>query len=267
MNIKTITPKPRHIPFILLGVIALILSVGLVLTLLQTEAPASSGNIYLENASVSAKKDEPVKFVIRIDPGANVDTVTATAEYDTDKLKYSKTEYTDSPFSSQIPASDDDGKVTVQAAKLGGETVNKDAFVATVIFTAQESGSQQVTLVDGNAAHAGIATNPSVMGKTIERSTSSTGGSSSTDNDTEAASDDTSTPLEAATDTLSSPVASLLESIGVSPDTAKRASTWVVGLLICGIIAAVVAIIIIARKKKQQKKQPKEEPQQGVDHE
>lgn len=259
---KKFIPKPRYIPFIVLGVIAIVLSVGLVLTLLQTTAPASSGNIYLEDPAVSAKKDDTVKFVVRIDPGARVDTVTATVQYDKDRLKYEKTEYTDSPFGSQIPATATDDKVTVQAAKLGGETVDGDAFIAMLLFTANESGTQTLELVDGNAAHAGIATNPTVMGKTIAHNGASTsGGSSATDNDD--ASDGSTSPLEAATDTLTAPITSLLETVGVSSDTAQRASLWIVGLLLCAIIAVAIVISIIVYKKKQLRKKPKT-PEQGA---
>jgi hypothetical protein len=264
MNIQTITPKPRHIPFILLAIIALILSVGLVLTLLQTKAPASSGNIYLENASVSADKGDTVKFAVRIAPGAKIDTVTATAEYDEDRLEYAKTEYTDSPFGSQIPATESGDKITIQSAKLGGETVNSDAYVATIIFTAQESGSQKLALVDGNAAHAGVATNPSVMGKTIERSASLAPGSTAVDTANDASADSTA-PLEAVTDTLASPISSILESTGMAPDTAKRASLWIVGMLVCGIIAAVIAIIIVHKKRQAAKLAKTQPPQQGAE--
>lgn len=249
MNTKALLPKRHHIPFLVLGVIALAFSIGLVLTLLQHNAPAISGNIYLQQPTISANKNEPVAFTVRITPGAQIDTVTATAKYDTARLRYEKTEYTDSPFSSQIPATKTTDTVTVQSAKLGGDTVSTDAYIATLRFTALQSGAQTLSLVDGNAAHAGQATYPAVMGKVIERDVAAQNSATHNSASSQSAAQNTPHP-QTVVGAIASPVTSLLKMVGVSKDTAQRTSPWIVGILLCVIIAVVVMFI---RKKKQPK--------------
>lgn len=249
MNTKELLPKPHHIPFLVLGVIALACSIGLVLTLLQHTAPAISGNIYVKQPTILANKNEPVVFMVRITPGAQIDTVTTTAKYDTSRLRYEKTEYTDSPFSSQIPATKNADTITIQSAKLGGDTVSTDAYIATILFTALQPGAQTISLIDGNAARAGQATNPAVMGQVIERKTatqnSTTPGNASGQSPTENASQPQKVVVA-----IASPVTSLLQMVGVSKTTAQRTLPWIIGLLLCAIIAVVVMFI---RKKKQTK--------------
>lgn len=253
-NRRLIPPvAPHHIPLIVVALAAVVLSVGLVLTLMQQKAPASSGNIYLAQASVAAEKDAEVRFDVRITPGAHIDTVTATAKYDPSKLTFTSASYTDSPFGSQIPAVNQDGRVTVQAAKLGGQTVESDAFVATLVFTALTAGTQTVELTDGNAARAGTATNPTVSGKTVTRPASQSTGSASGQSGTDGqeAADDTQD--DSIIGAASQPVAALLSAVGVSPQTAQRAAPWVGGLLLCIIVVAVVVTMRTVRRKKGNK--------------
>lgn len=250
MKIRNLIPKRQHIPYITIGLAALILSVGLVLTFLQTDAPASTGNAYLEKPTISAKKDETVKYAVRITPGTHIDTVTATVKYDKQRLSFQKAEYTNSPFSSQIPATTADNTITVQSAKLGGETISTDALIAVLVFKAEQSGSQTVTLVDANAARAGIATNPTVMGKIIDRPSATSGASAQGSASADTVSDSNASPLAKVVSPVTEPIASLLQAAGVSPGTAKRAAIWVVGLLFCAILAAIVVVGRIIYKKK-----------------
>ncbi len=256
MNKHPRTPRfaPHHIPLFVIGLAAVLLSVGLVLTLMQKQAPASSGNIYLTQASVAADKDKEVRFDVRIAPGAHIDTVTATATYDTAKLAFKSAVYTDSPFSSQIPAVDQDSRVTVQAAKLGGQTVDNDAFVATLVFTALASGTQAIELTDGNAAKAGVATNPTVSGKTVVRPATQPAGSASqaaAEGDAADSKDSDNSIIAAA----SQPVVSLLTAVGVPPQTAERIAPWIGGLLLCAILVAGFIAIRTIRSRKYNNKQ------------
>ncbi len=247
------TLAPHHIPLFVILLAAVCLSIGLVLTLMQKDAPASSGNIYLSKASVAAQKDQEARFDVRITPGAHIDTVTATAKYDKSKLAFKSAVYTDSPFTSQIPATDQDGQVTVQTAKLGGQTVDSDAFVATLVFTSLTAGTQTLELTDGNAAKAGTATNPTISGKTIARSTSqsTSGASQSSANAGEAADEPKDTSI---IDAASQPIVAVLKAVGVAPQTAQRAAPWVGGLFLCALLVAVVIGIRILRSKKGNKK-------------
>lgn len=226
----------------ILGIIAIVLAAGLVLTLLQKTAPANTGNIYVTQASVSASQGAEVRYTLRITPGAAIDTITASAAYDSNDLTFKKAEYTDTPFSSQIPATDKNNVVTVQAAKLGGQTIQTDSFIATLVFTASKSGNHSIDLTDGNAARAGVATHPTVMGKVIEVTPTR-----ATDNTVTSAADTATTPLA----TFSAPATALLKTLGVSSKTAEKAAPWVMGLITClllGVISLIVVLRIRAKK-------------------
>lgn len=249
-NNRSISSKVRRqLPLILIGITATILSLGLVLTLMQTDAPASTGSIYLEKSSVTAKAGEDIKYVVRIAPGAHVDTVTATVKYDTKRLSFLKAEYIDSPFTSQIPAININGEVTVQSAKLGGKTVNSDSLIATLIFKPEASGTQSVSLIDGNSARAGLAMYPTIAGKQLNPTVANSKTGSSSQVAVAPPSFSVSHDNSSLTESLSgvaSPVASVLQAVGVPAVAAKRASVWVLGLVIC---VAVATAVILARKK------------------
>ena len=158
----TFKPQRRHLPYLIIAVIALALLAGLVLSLLQKDAQTTSGNLYLTPKNTSASKGSDVSYTVRLSPDSPVDTVTATLSYDASKLAYKSVSYTNSPFSVQIPAITKSGSVTVQAAQFNGK-ITTDSFVASVIFTALDNGSPEVKLA-GNAAYAGVATNPAING-------------------------------------------------------------------------------------------------------
>ena len=250
-SVKTIPiPKPHHIPFIVIALAMLVLSVGLVLTLLQKRAPATTGDIYLEKTKVAAKEGEEVRFVAMINPGAPIDTVTTTARFDEANLKYQKTEYTQSPFASQIPATMAGNQITVQSAKLGGNTVNASSLIATLVFTALKSGTHTIDLMYGNAARAGVATHPTIMGKVVEdpllTNKSQTSGKGALEE---------SSPLTFA----AAPLVGMLKSAGVSSDAAKRVAPWLFGLGVCIILAGITGTILYVRRKH------KTTPARGVD--
>lgn len=245
--------RTHHIPFLVIGLIALLLSVGLVVTLLQKEAPATSGNIYLAKAETAVQKGSEARFDVRITPGTRIDTVTATARYDTSKLTFKSAAYSNSPFTSQIPATAQSGMVTVQAAKLGGQTVEDDAFVATLVFTALMSGDARLELTDGNAARAGSPTNPTVNHKTIDRSSapnaSGVGSAtqSGTTNDSAGHSDNGFIGI------VTKPLTALLAATGITPRAAETGALWLSGLLLCLLVTAALIIVRIVRRKKSNK--------------
>lgn len=155
-------PQRRHLPYIIIAVIALALLVGLVFSLLQKDSQTNSGDLYITPKNASASKNSDVTYVVRLSPDTPVDTVTATLSYDASKLSYKSVSYTNSPFGAQIPAIKKTGSVTIQSAKFDGD-VTRDAFVASVVFTALDGGPADVKL-SGNAAQAGVATNPTING-------------------------------------------------------------------------------------------------------
>lgn len=155
-------PQRRHLPYLIIAVIALALLVGLVMSLLQKDPHTTSGNLYLTPKTASASKGSDISYTVRLSPDSPVDTVTATLSYDASKLTYKSVSYKNSPFSVQIPAITKSGSVTVQAAQFNGK-ITTDSFVASVVFTALDNGSPEVKLV-GNAAYAGVATNPTING-------------------------------------------------------------------------------------------------------
>ena len=157
-------PHPHHIVLTVIALAFVALSVGLVFSLLQKDTSTHSGNLYyLTSKYGSIDKGSDITYTVRLAPETPVDTVTATLSYDASKLTYKSVSYKDSPFSTQIPAINKAGSLMIQSAKFHGN-VTQDSFVASVVFTATESGSPEVKLA-GNAALAGIATNPTINGK------------------------------------------------------------------------------------------------------
>ncbi len=165
-----------HIAFFMIALVLIAYSVGLVLTLLQKGSLAHTGNLYYSASNHGrVDKGSDISYTIRLAPGTAVDTITATLNYDPAKLAYKSVSYRDSPFNVQIPAVSKTGSLMIQSAKFNG-LVTQDSFVASVVLTSLDGGLPSVTFT-GNAARAGIATNPSINGttdatsKSIERVT------------------------------------------------------------------------------------------------
>lgn len=199
---------------------------GLILSLMQKQALGASGNIYVAPIDAISQKGTQVRVVARIVPGTRVDTVTASIKYDTDALTYTKADYTGSPFSSQIPATVKDGIITVQTAKLGGQTVESDALIATLLFVTKKDSTSVPKLIYGNAAFAGTATNPNIEGQAADKTADPLAVPSSVSTSNQAKT--TKGPnAGVGVNPLLSPFASLLKSAGgVSSETAKRAAPW-----------------------------------------
>lgn len=164
---KQFTLTKRTTLVITVVIIAVVVFVTTLYLVLRNQTPPIQGNVYLTPASLSFKKDAEVQLNVRMTPGTPIDTVTATLGYDPSLLAYKTVTYNNSPFDSQIPATNTNQKITLQVAKLGGEAVSDDAFVGTVIFTALRDGSTRPTLSAGNAARAGKAVNPNLARKTV----------------------------------------------------------------------------------------------------
>jgi hypothetical protein len=126
----------------------------------RSASSTEGSRVYLNDASQRVNSGDEVAVAVRITSREPIDTVTATLQYDPEILAYKTANYDTSRFDSSIPAIASKDTVMVQAAKLGGATIRDDAPVATVVFTAKRSGNVTITLSDGNAAKAGIATNP-----------------------------------------------------------------------------------------------------------
>lgn len=154
----------RRKQLIILGSVVAVLAVGGA-TWWYVTRTAPTGRVYLENPSQSVAKGDEVKVSVRIDTKVPVDAATGTVRYDTDLLEYKSAEYDTSGFGFSIPAIHQGDTVQVQAAKLGGATVEGDAPIVTITFTAREDGKARFTLVDGNAAKAGEYTDPELTPK------------------------------------------------------------------------------------------------------
>lgn len=228
-------PRPRHIPFIILGVSLVVLSVGFVVTLLSKHAYSATGNLYLTSSS-SVQQGGDMQVVVRITPGTKIDTVTASVSYDTEALKYAKADYADSPFSTQIPAVVKDGTVTVQSAKLGGQTVSDDARIATLHFTAQKTNPSTPKLIYGNAAHAGIATNPTIDSKEADPAANPLAAPT-----TDGTNGNQPNSSSAASGVLA-PLTALLKKAGVATQTAAKAAPWLAGILLTLLLAGVLLL-------------------------
>lgn len=239
-------PRPHHIPLIVVILVAITLSIGLVLTLLQKDSPAATGNLYLVPKSAFTSKDQDVTYTVRLFPGAPVDTVTATLTYDTSKLAYKSVSYKDSPFSVQIPAINKPGSLTIQSAKFNGN-ITQDSLVAAVIFTALDGGTQNVTL-NGNAAHAGIATHPAINGVPNEDINAGAVACDAADcpKSSNSAQDSTTVPANAANGLTQN----VLKAVGVSPASARRAAPWLMGVAVCMVVGAGIALFLILRRRR-----------------
>lgn len=210
--------------------------IGSVLTgvlLLQKPAPASSGNIYAAKPTQQIKTGNEVLMTLRINPGAEIDTVTASITYDKSALSYDKATYTDSPFSSQIPVTTKDNTITVQSAKLGGQTVASDSLIATLRFVASKDNPATPVLIYGNAARAGIATNPTVMGETADESKNPLAAPIASS----ASGAETSTEGKATSPVLE-PIVGALKAIGIPESVARGVAPWFALASILAIVSA-----------------------------
>lgn len=244
----------HHIPFIVIGCAAIVFAVGLVVVQSEKNVPvnASGGDIYLTSYSLQAAKGQAVPFTVRVNPGAKVDAVTATVQFNADDLEYTSVSYETSPFTTQIPALSHSPKVTVQAARMGGETVVSDSLVAVLTFTAKKDGTHTVALSEGNAAYNGMATNPLLAGKAVVRTQATC-----TNDDCAAknAAVENQNPSGLSSTTGSSsalmPIEQALRSAGMNASSAQRSAPWVLALIGCGILALLFAGYLVIAKKRQ----------------
>lgn len=243
---STILTKPRFqiiATLLAAAIVAVVVAVGL-----QQPLPAKTGDIYLTEKSATVKKDGDVSFTLRITPGTAIDTVTATLSYDKSLLQYVKATYTDSPFGSQIPAAARDDSVTIQAAKLGGQTVDSDAFIATISFKGLKDGTARPTLTAGNAARAGEATHPTLAGKIVEASDSASGSGASSTDGTGKSTTINNDNREGIAPMITRPVEHLLQAAGVDVVTARRMAPWIVGVILAALLAGIVLVVLWYRK-------------------
>jgi hypothetical protein len=137
-------------------------------------ALAATGQLYITPASASVQKDSNVSVNVRLNPGGNTDTVTVTVGYDPSKLRYVSTDYSGSPYNTQVGTSSTSNSISFSSTELTGTPVTTDSQVARLTFTALVgTGTASLTL-SGNAANGGTPTNPGTAGATLTLTTPAT---------------------------------------------------------------------------------------------
>lgn len=244
-----------------------LLSVGMALIPAEhSPASASTPSIYLvEGEAGRIDAGQEVTWGVRISPGREIDTVVAELRFDPDKLDYRTVSYDGSPFGTQIPAIVSDGAIKVQATSLGGRH-GGDALVATLTFVAKTDHNPSVSLAAGNAAVAGVAIRPRLVGQSPATVGTATDQSPScSDDDTacqQAAApgpegDDASLDTEEATSASAAPknpgitgdVESVLRSSGVSDRAAAAVAPWATAALVTAVIGGIAAVIVHYARK------------------
>lgn len=150
--------KPTILTIGLVSAALIVGAIALVIYLRPTVADTS--RVYVERTAVTAKKGAEVSIAVRINSKEPIDAVMAKLIYDMTKLRYKAITYDKTAFDSNLPVIQQEGSVLLQAAKLGGKTVQGDVPIATVQFTGLQDGTTRLVLSDANAAHAGVATKP-----------------------------------------------------------------------------------------------------------
>ncbi len=240
----------QRIPIIVIAAATVVTLIGFILAVLLQPSQAGSGDIYLKEKTKSADANQDIIYEVRVRPDTPIDTVTATLSYDTSALTYKSAVYTDSPFTTQIPAIAQDGLVTLQAAQFNGK-VRDDSLFARVTFTASRADKHTVKLSAGNAALAGVATYPSLNGTTQDvkklRQADCQGSSCTTDTTNNSGSGvvPTDNPVLGASQ-------SLLQSSGLSAPAAQRSAPWFIGLIVCLIVA--IPVIIVSTQTRSSRK-------------
>lgn len=240
----------QRIPLIVIAVATVVTLIGFILAVLLQPSQAGSGDIYLKEKTQSANASQDITYEVRVRPGTAIDTVTATLSYNTSALTYKSAVYTDSPFTTQIPAIAQDGSVTLQAAQFNGK-IRDDSLFARVTFTASRADKHTVKLSAGNAALAGVATYPSLNGTAQDikklRKADCQGSSCTTDttNNSGGGVVQTDNPILGTS-------RSLLQSSGLSAPAAQRGAPWLIGLIVCLIIA--IPVIIVSTQTRSSRK-------------
>lgn len=160
--------KRLYIPFLGLLLFS-VLSIALGVNLSLKDAYSATGSMYMQ-APATTITGKTVDIAVRINPGgAHVDTVTATVGFDSSKFTYNKVSFAGSPFTTQLPTKTAENSVTVTSSILGGATVDTDSLIAIVSFTPRiyETAFKANFSLSGNAARAGIATDPAYTDNTF----------------------------------------------------------------------------------------------------
>ncbi len=155
---------PTKKQWIIIGSIAVVIAGAIAATyLLWRRTEPATGRLYLAQPTQRVTKGEEVPVAVRIDSYQPIDTVTATIHYDPEILQYKESTYDKARFDSSLPTITSQDTVMIQAAILGGKTMQEDAPVATLIFTARTDGNPSLSLSGGDAVLAGVATHPQLV--------------------------------------------------------------------------------------------------------
>lgn len=138
------------------------------------DALAATGTLYISPSSASVQNGSNVTVSVRLTPGTATDTVTVNVGFDASKLRYVSTDYSGSPFNTQVGASTTSSSVSFTSTELSGTPVSTDSLVANLKFTALAGSGTSPIALTGNAAYAGAATNPTTSGATITFTTPAT---------------------------------------------------------------------------------------------
>lgn len=253
-------PKPHHVPYLIFGVALVVLSIGLISALQTRQVYSATGDMYLVLGPTVQNGGE-LQTTVKINPGTKVDTVTASVSYDTDALTYKEVKYTASPFSDQIPAIVKNGIITIQSAKLGGQTIDSDALIAILTFTAKKNNPVPPKLIYGNAARAGVATNPTISGNKADKDTDPFAVTEQTNQ-----TNGQSVPDDGKSDDLLSAPVSLLQKVGITKGAAIQAAPWFVGILLTLLLAGLTSLGLWLWKKYGKRDKDKNNTQEQDAH-
>lgn len=164
-------------PFSLVVGFALVLALISAWTLQQVFA--ATGSIYITPGSNSVQVGNNVTVSLRINPGAEVNGVIATVNFDKTKLQYVTLSSAGSPFNTQLAhtgesAANANGVISLEygALPINGSSgkVSADSLIETITFKAlASSGSASLTITNANSYLVSDSSpaNPSVSGATV----------------------------------------------------------------------------------------------------
>lgn len=129
---------------------------------------AAPYELYISPGSGEVSKGQEFDVSLRIDPGTNVDGVTATISYDASILEFVAIDASNSAFPVTLEQIGGAGAVVITRGIFAPSVVSSDSLVANITFRAlAASSSPSVIGLSGNASYAGSYTNPQPISATV----------------------------------------------------------------------------------------------------
>lgn len=129
---------------------------------------AAPYELYISPGSGEVSKGQEFDVSLRIDPGTNVDGVTATISYDASILEFVAIDASNSAFPVSLEQIGGAGAVVITRGIFAPSVVGSDSLVANITFRAlAASSSPSVIGLSGNASYAGSYTNPQPISATV----------------------------------------------------------------------------------------------------